>query len=89
LLEETGLDLRLDKIGSFRPIPGLTPQTVTVCRGTVNADLASAVGGAVTEAEDEIVARRFVPRHEIPGMIHNGDITDGLTLCSLSLAYLR
>ncbi len=86
LLEETGLDALVSRVGSFHPIPGLTPQRATVFRASIPED-ALAQLEAFDDAVDEIVARRLLSQKEIKAMIASGEISDGFTLCSLALLH--
>ena len=84
LLEETGLVIPLTKIGSFRPVPGLTPQTATVFTASIPDGVIAALE-AFDEEVDEILERRLLSASEIKAMIASGDISDGFTLSSLAL----
>jgi ADP-ribose pyrophosphatase len=84
LLEETGLEASVSKIGTFHPIPGLTPQLATVFKATITDKKVSDVAN-FDEDVDEIVDRRLLTRAQITEMISSGEISDGFTLCSLAL----
>ena len=80
LLEETGISApEFIPLGSFHPIPGLTPQTVQVFEVPVNEITIA------NTAADEIITQAIVPRDRLIQMITAGEITDGFTLCSVAL----
>jgi 8-oxo-dGTP pyrophosphatase MutT (NUDIX family) len=88
LREETGLDIPVGKIGSFHPIPGLTPQKATAFYATI-PDSAIPSISSFDETVDEIVERKLFSEEEIKHGINTGEISDGFTLCALALfAYL-
>lgn len=88
LREETGLDASLAEIGKFYPVPGLTPQKVYVFQGIIDNSMRKRLT-AKENLVDEIVERKFFSCDEIKKMIKNGQISDGFTLCSLSLLAWR
>lgn len=80
LFEETGISAsHLIPLGSFRPIPGLTPQTVDVFEVPVDEIKITNTNS------DEIVTRSVVSREQLIRMVASGQITDGFTLCSFAL----
>jgi 8-oxo-dGTP pyrophosphatase MutT (NUDIX family) len=86
LREETGLtDLPLTRVGSFRPIPGLTPQRTTIFRATIPDSQVSALMD-FPDNVDEIVSRQLIGPDQIDTMVARGEISDAFTLCSLALA---
>ncbi len=88
LEEETGYHIELSKIGEFKPVPGLSPQSAYVFYGQIK-------NNQTIEAEqnndytDEITDRRFLSKDEIKAMIATHEISDGFTLCSLAIFELR
>lgn len=88
LEEEAGITINLERIGTFRPVPGLTPQRASVFYGRIGGDDICKVE-KYDEAVDEITDRRFLTREEIRIMISEGLITDGFTLSSLALFIWR
>ena len=85
LHEETGIDdVDLDEVGTFHPVPGLSPQTATVFVARVSlAELRSAVSAPAT---DDIVDRRVVDVDSFRDLLASGLVTDGFTLSSWALA---
>lgn len=88
LREETGLVTSLSKIGEFRPVPGLTPQTATVFTASIPAEAISSLE-SFDENVDEIIERRLLTFEEIQAKISSGEISDGMTLSALALYKLR
>jgi 8-oxo-dGTP pyrophosphatase MutT (NUDIX family) len=86
LAEETGLQaLDYKEIGEYHPVPGLTPQRVSVFIVSVtDTELERAFA---SEEADEIQAVRVLSLLEIYEMVEKGDVTDGFTL--VSLLYLK
>lgn len=84
LKEETGLQAELTHVGRFRPIPGLTPQSVDVFRAEI-PDRMIATLEAFDSNVDEIVNRQIISRPQLATMIENGEISDGFTLSSLAV----
>ena len=84
LFEETGIrSSNLRQIGSFRPVPGLTPQNVFVF--SVLVDDTSVRN---EDSVDEIVDRRFVSTTQLKEMVQQGKVSDGFTLSSLMIEVL-
>lgn len=87
LYEETSLRARnLEHIGSFNPVPGLTPQEVDVYIARVDdmqLDQASLILN-----DDDIEKLTPVGLSEIFHKVRRGEITDGFTLGSLLLLKL-
>ncbi|PID99113.1 hypothetical protein CSA80_03295 [Candidatus Saccharibacteria bacterium] len=82
LKEETGIDLQNGRhIGTFRPVPGLTPQRVHVFSVFVNVSELDANLRQV----DEIISKKFVSQSEFRKMVSDGRVSDGFTLSSLAL----
>lgn len=84
LREETGLVTSVSKISSYRPIPGLSPQTATVYSAVIPDDEIAKVESFDDEV-DEIVERRLLSRSDIKTMIASGEISDGYTPSALAL----
>ena len=87
LNEETKLNVPLQLIGEFRPVPGLTPQKAFVFLGKLNDDNKIKVL-SLTHKEDEIVSYHVVPFKEIHQMVNSGNIIDGFTLSALGIYLL-
>lgn len=79
--EEVGIKIKMQEIGSFHPLPGLTSQTAFVYYGTIS-DNDKKIAENYQETVDEIVDRRFFSLDEIRNMIIEGSISDGLTISS-------
>lgn len=88
LEEETGCCIALNKIGEFKPVPGLSPQSAYVYYGRIQNRQTYEVEHN-NEFTDEITDRRFLTRDEIKAMIANHEISDGFTLSSLAIFELR
>lgn len=88
LEEETGYGIELKKIGEFKPVPGLTPQTAFVYYGEISDSDAKKIN-EFNQNTDEITDRRFFSKDEIKQMISSHEISDGFTLCSLAIMYLN
>lgn len=84
LEEETGCKVNLEKIGEFKPVPGLTPQTAYVYYGKIDDDNKVLVN-TYNEVTDEITERVFLSKEDIKRMIASHEISDGFTLCSLAI----
>lgn len=86
LEEETGCRVPLRKIGEFRPVPGLTPQTAYVYYGSILAkDIINIL--SCERMSDEITERKFFNREQIRDMIDKHEISDGFTLSSLAILF--
>lgn len=88
LEEETGCKVHLEKIGEFKPVPGLTPQTAYVYYGKIEDDEKVTIG-KYNEISDEITERVFISKEKIKKMIASHEISDGFTLSSLSIYLWR
>lgn len=86
LREETGIERPLQQVGSFHPIPGLTPQSVTVYRARIPEGKVAQIQ-SFGKPVDEIVERRFLPFQEIRRMISSSEISDGFTLSSIAIGF--
>lgn len=84
LEEETGITVELKRIGEFKPVPGLTPQTATVFYGNIGIEEAQKVN-EFDQNVDEITDRKFLSKEEIYDMILSNKISDGFTLSSLAM----
>lgn len=88
LMEEVGLRAKdLARIGEYRPVPGLTPQRVTVfvvrvAEEELDASIAS------WSASEEIQEVSTVSLTDLVGMITDGRVTDGFSLTALLLLRL-
>jgi ADP-ribose pyrophosphatase len=87
LREETGLVAELLEVGSFRPVPGLSPQTAFVFSASIPEEKVAELG-AFNDEIDEIVQRKIFSSREIHDMIESKHITDGYTISSLALTHL-
>lgn len=84
LFEETGIKCKLSQLGSFYPVPGLTPQKVFAFSGIISDEkIKNVVNSEIVT--DEIIERKFFSLDEISKMIKNNEISDGFTLSTLSL----
>lgn len=81
--EEIGIRIKLQEMGSFHPIPGLSPQMAFVYYGNVN-EKDECLIEEYQETVDEIVERRFFSLDKIKEMILDGSISDGLTISALT-----
>jgi 8-oxo-dGTP pyrophosphatase MutT (NUDIX family) len=87
LREETGVRAEhLTMIGRFHPIPALAPQLTTVYVARLTEAYLS--DSASEQYVDDIVGLRIFSRSTLRTMAGNGEITDGLTLTSLTLLEL-
>lgn len=88
LREETGLEQpELQQIGQFHPVPGLTPQRVTVFLAKLPE---SAIAEMAPPAEaDEIQSAVRCDFTDALAMSADGRITDGFTLSALFMASLH
>lgn len=83
LHEECGVEIELEQIASFLPIPGLTPQKAFVFYGKVtDSELETIL--KFQHPVDEIVAWQFFSRSKIQELINHQELQDGLSLASLS-----
>lgn len=86
LAEETGIVMQeFKECGSFRPVPGLSPQVATVllCRyGGRFSDVKKEI--STSEGED-ILGFRIVPVSDVSTLVRTGRITDGFTLSAITL----
>jgi ADP-ribose pyrophosphatase len=80
LLEETGYTGRLEKIGEFSAITGVSDE---ICEAYIATDLRF-VGGRPEETEN--FKLHEYPIEKVFQMIDNGQIIDGQTLAALALA---
>lgn len=85
LREETQLESdSWEHVGTFRAVPGLTSQRVSVFIARVDeADLGKA---RAPRGTDEITGTKIVRLEELWNMVRKGQITDGFTLGSLMIA---
>lgn len=83
LREECGVDVELEQIANFLPIPGLTPQKAFVFYGKLT-DSGLETILKFQRPVDEIVAWHFFSRSEIQELINHQELQDGLSLASLS-----
>jgi 8-oxo-dGTP pyrophosphatase MutT (NUDIX family) len=88
LMEEVGLRAKdLVRIGEYRPVPGLTPEKVTVfVVRVVEEDLDASI--ASWSASEEIQEVSTVSLTDLVGMITDGRVTDGCSLTALLLLRL-
>lgn len=84
LREETGLEVGLEVIGMFHPMPGLSDQRVWVLKGNITDEVVSPT--RATDPDEPILERRLFTPRKVLAMTCAGQITDGFTLSSLSLA---
>lgn len=82
LWEETGLEIPLQQIGTYLPIPGLTPQRAYVFYGEVSDQNVEDIL-QYRQSVDEIVDWKFATRDELKNMVQAQEIQDGLSLASL------
>ncbi len=82
--EEVGININLQKINFFYPMPGLTKQKAYVYYGKIG-EVETLKVKQYNEDIDEIVERRFFDFKEIQEMIKQREIVDGLTLSSLAI----
>lgn len=88
LMEEVGLRAKdLVRIGEYRPVPGLTPQKVTVFVVRV-AEEELDVPLASWSASEEIQEISTVSLIDLVGMITDGRVTDGFSLTAMLLLRL-
>ena len=86
LLEETGIRAELKKIGEFYPVPGLSPQNVSVFYGTISEREAKNISRFnENNYVDEITDRKILSMDNIIKMIETQEISDGFTLSSLAI----
>jgi 8-oxo-dGTP pyrophosphatase MutT (NUDIX family) len=88
LREETGLEVALHPIGTFHPIPGLTPQLVHVFV-TDLLPRSQVQPREMPSDVDEILGHRLVLESDLGALMASGEITDGFSLCSLALLNYR
>lgn len=85
--EEAGVqEIKLEHIGRYYPLPGLSPQVCHVFRGRLSPEQVHAATN-YSQPEDEILSRRFVSLEDLRSLIKTGAFQEGVSLASLAIYF--
>lgn len=88
LWEEAGVHVDLREIGSFLPLPGLTPQQVHVCYGKISdAEYKDIL--QFRQPVDELVNWRFATHEDLKNLVNSQEIQCGFTLAAIEVYRLN